>query len=105
MNLRVTLLPGPPQGVKVNFAFTFRTPSRLRIFFPARVGLSVMVVRPADDTTFVDLFSDPVAEPFMKEPHRYYCPDGLHPSGEGYGLWFSALMGAVPLKTLLGIDG
>ena len=51
--------------------------------------------------TFIDLFRDPSEDPFVKEPKRYYCADGLHPSGEGYGLWFSALMGAVPLKTFL----
>jgi lysophospholipase L1-like esterase len=54
--------------------------------------------------TFVDLFRDPSEDPFVKEPQRYYCADGLHPSGEGYGLWFSALMGAVPLKRFLGGD-
>jgi lysophospholipase L1-like esterase len=54
--------------------------------------------------TFVDLFRDPAEDPFVKEPHRYYCPDGLHPSDEGYGLWFTTLMGAVPLNTFLGTD-
>lgn len=54
--------------------------------------------------TFVDLFRDPSEDPFVKEPRRYYCADGLHPSGEGYGIWFTALMGAVPLKTFLGTD-
>ena len=54
--------------------------------------------------TFVDLFRDPSEDPFVKEPKRYYCADGLHPSGEGYGLWFTTLMGAVPLKTFLGVD-
>jgi lysophospholipase L1-like esterase len=54
--------------------------------------------------TFVDLFRDPAEDPFVKEPQRYYCPDGLHPSDEGYGLWFTTLMGAVPLNTFLGTD-
>jgi lysophospholipase L1-like esterase len=54
--------------------------------------------------TFVDLFRDPSEDPFVKEPKRYYCADGLHPSDEGYGLWFTTLMGAVPLKTFLGSD-
>lgn len=54
--------------------------------------------------TFVDLFREPSEDPFVKEPHRYYCADGLHPSGEGYGIWFTALMGAVPLTTFLGND-
>jgi lysophospholipase L1-like esterase len=54
--------------------------------------------------TFVDLFREPSEDPFVREPQRYYCADGLHPSGEGYGLWFTTLMGAVPLKTFLGVD-
>jgi len=54
--------------------------------------------------TFVDLFRDPSEDPFVKEPKKYYCPDGLHPNGEGYGIWFTTLMGAVPLKTFLGVD-
>jgi lysophospholipase L1-like esterase len=67
------------------------------------VRLHAIVKRVTEEmgVTFVDLFHDPAAEPFVKEPHRYYCPDGLHPSGEGYGIWFTALMGAVPLKSLL----
>lgn len=54
--------------------------------------------------TFVDLFRDPSEDPFVKEPRRYYCADGLHPSGEGYALWFTALTGAVALNTFLGGD-
>lgn len=70
------------------------------------VRLHAVVKRVTDElgVTFVDLFHHPAADSFVKEPKRYYCPDGLHPSGEGYGLWFTALMGAVPLKTFLGID-
>ena len=50
---------------------------------------------------FVDLYRDPTTEPFVKEPRRYYCPDGLHPSGEGYAIWFSALIASVPLARFL----
>ena len=42
-----------------------------------------------------------VSPPFVKEPHRYYCPDGLHPSGEGYALWFATLVAQVPLARFL----
>jgi hypothetical protein len=37
----------------------------------------------------------------VQEPHRYYCPDGLHPSGEGYALWFATLVAQVPLTRFL----
>lgn len=50
---------------------------------------------------FVDLYRHPTTEPFVKEPRRYYCPDGLHPSGEGYAIWFSALLASVPLARFL----
>ena len=58
------------------------------------VRIHAVVKRVTDElgVTFVDLFRDPDEDPFVKEPHRYYCADGLHPSGEGYGLWFAALM-------------
>jgi lysophospholipase L1-like esterase len=71
------------------------------------VRLHAVVERVTEElgVTFVDLFRDPSEDPFVKEPHRYYCADGLHPSGEGYGIWFAALSGVVPLKTLLGMDG
>ena len=70
------------------------------------VRIHAVVKRVTDElgVTFVDLFRDPDEDPFVKEPHRYYCADGLHPSGEGYGLWFAALMGAVPLKNFLAPD-
>ena len=50
---------------------------------------------------FVDLYRHPTSEPFLREPRRYYCPDGLHPSGEGYAIWFSALLASVPLARFL----
>lgn len=98
----VVLMPGH------NFAvapFFLRGLSPIVTRHAVKVHAVVKRVTAELGVTFVDLFSHPAAEPFVKEPHRYYCPDGLHPSGEGYGLWFAALMGTVPLKTLLGIDG
>ncbi len=51
--------------------------------------------------TFVDLIGSSHEEPFVQEPRRYYCPDGLHPSGEGYAIWFAALIAQVPLARFL----
>jgi lysophospholipase L1-like esterase len=53
------------------------------------------------DVMFVDLYRDPAAEPFIREPRRYYCPDLLHPSGEGYAIWFAVLIAQVPLARFL----
>jgi lysophospholipase L1-like esterase len=94
----VVLMPGQNFGV---------SPFFLRILSPIvsrhakRLHAVVKRVTAEQGVTFVDLFREPGEDPFVKEPHRYYCADGLHPSGEGYGLWFTALLGAVPLKTLL----
>jgi lysophospholipase L1-like esterase len=50
---------------------------------------------------FVDLVGSQHEAPFVREPRRYYCPDGLHPSGEGYAIWFAALMAQIPLARFL----
>jgi hypothetical protein len=54
---RTTLLPVPPHGVKVNRALTRSVPARSSLRIPALVGLSVIVVVPADATSFTDLFN------------------------------------------------
>jgi len=48
------------------------------------------------NVTYVDLFKEPKDEPFSKDPKRFYSADGLHPSGEGYALWFEQLKAALP---------
>jgi lysophospholipase L1-like esterase len=97
----VVLMPGQNFSVA---PFFLRGLSRIVMRHAVRLHAIVKRVTGELGVTFVDLFRDPSECPFVKEPHRYYCADGLHPSGEGYGIWFTALMGAVPLKTLLGID-
>jgi lysophospholipase L1-like esterase len=41
----------------------------------------------AHNVVYVDIFSR--ESPFEDDPERYYASDKLHPSGEGYGFWFS----------------
>ena len=67
------------------------------------VKVHALVKRLAEElgVIFVDLFKPPEEDPFVKEPRRYYCPDGLHPSAEGYGLWFVTLVAQVPLTRFL----
>lgn len=38
--------------------------------------------------TYVNLYTTPAEDPFVREPHIYLSEDGLHPSSEGYRLWF-----------------
>ncbi|MEK9161062.1 MAG: SGNH/GDSL hydrolase family protein [Patescibacteria group bacterium] len=37
---------------------------------------------------YVNLYLPPKEDPFLKYPQTYLAEDGLHPSSEGYGLWF-----------------
>lgn len=42
---------------------------------------------------YVDIFSKP--DVFSSDPHRYYAPDGLHLSGEGYRVWATYILEAL----------
>src|SRR5687768_15344227 len=95
MSDNVVLMPGHNFSVAPFFLRGF---SRVIMWQAVRVHAVVERVTRELGVTFVDLFHDPSAEPFYKEPQRHYCADGLHPSGEGYGVWFATLMMAVPLR-------
>jgi lysophospholipase L1-like esterase len=41
---------------------------------------------------YVDLFEQREKDPFAKDPEKYHAADMLHPSSEGYRIWFERLM-------------
>lgn len=49
----------------------------------------------AESTTagvaYVDLYESKETDPFALEPLKYHAADGLHPSSDGYGLWYAKL--------------
>jgi lysophospholipase L1-like esterase len=47
----------------------------------------------AHGAIYVDLYR--VHDIFRSEPRRYYAPDGLHLTGEGYGCWFDKVKQAI----------
>lgn len=98
----VILMPGHNFSVA---PFFLRGISRLIMWHAMRIHTMVKRVAPELDVIFVDLFSHPNGDAFVQEPRRYYCPDGLHPSGEGYALWFAALVAQVPLARFLAERG
>lgn len=51
---------------------------------------------------YVDLYEAPGASPFRQHPAIYYAADGLHPSGEGYRLWYERLLERSSLARTLG---
>ena len=72
----------PAFPIPINWIYSWRT-KRVRALFlelTAREGID-----------YVDLFDPSAENPFYREPERFYAGDGLHPSGEGYRLWFERL--------------
>jgi lysophospholipase L1-like esterase len=43
------------------------------------------------DFSYVDLFDEPEDDPFVENPETYTAADSLHPSNEGYALWYNKL--------------
>lgn len=98
LNAHVILMPGQNFSVA---PFFLRPISRVVMWHATKIHAMVERVTAELGVTFVDLFRDPNEDPFVQEPRRYYCPDGLHPSGEGYALWFATLVAQVPLTRFL----
>ena len=44
--------------------------------------------------TRINLFFEPADDPFLTDAKRFFASDGLHPSGDGYGLWSEKLYSA-----------
>ena len=40
---------------------------------------------------YIDLFTAQVDDVFASDPKRYYAADFLHPSSEGYGVWYEVI--------------
>jgi len=55
----------------------------------------------ASGADYVDLFDDPKSELLQNDPSRYYAADGLHLSGEGYGIWYQQLSESTELPERL----
>ncbi len=58
--------------------------------------------RERTDVHLVDLRMRRDRDPFRLAPRRYYSPDGIHPSADGYALWFAQITRQVPLFAQLG---
>jgi lysophospholipase L1-like esterase len=94
----VVLMPGHDFSVA---PFFLRPISKAIKWQAVKVHAIVKRVTTELDVMFVDLVGHPTSEAFIREPRRYYCPDGLHPSGEGYAIWFAAILAHVPLARFL----
>ena len=98
----VILMPGHDFSVA---PFFLRGIKRLILWHAVRIHAIVKRVSAEAGVIFVDLFRDPGNDAFVREPRRYYCADGLHPSGEGYAIWFAALLAQAPIARFLAENG
>ena len=98
MSANVVLMPGHNFSVA---PFFLRPISWFIARHAARLHPIIKSVTSALAIPFVDLIGSTHETPFVREPRRFYCPDGLHPSGEGYAIWFAALLAQVPLARFL----
>jgi len=62
----------------------------------AHMRTQFMAVAQADNVAYVDLYNIP--DPFSSDPSRYYAPDGLHLTGEGYGFWFDQVQKTIQAR-------
>lgn len=44
---------------------------------------------------YVDLFESRETDPFFLEPLKYHAGDGVHPSSDGYAIWYGKLKNAM----------
>lgn len=48
-----------------------------------------------NDFVYVDLFDEPADDPFLRDRAKYFAHDNIHPSGDGYGIWYDRLRTAL----------
>ncbi len=47
---------------------------------------------------YINLYAEPANDLFITQPLVYFSPDGLHPSSEGYRLWFEKVLDNLIVK-------
>jgi lysophospholipase L1-like esterase len=77
----------------VSWIYTWRTRSARAAFMEAAKDHGAQ---------YVDLFRERGQGIFEDDPPRYYAPDFLHPSGDGYAVWYREIRRQTDLDIVLG---
>jgi lysophospholipase L1-like esterase len=77
----------------VSWMYTARTRKARAVFMDASRKLGIQ---------YVDLFREKGNELFLGDFDRYYTPDYLHPSSEGYRVWYEELKKQTEIVGILG---
>ncbi|QJR14843.1 SGNH/GDSL hydrolase family protein [Usitatibacter palustris] len=95
LGAKVILMPGG------NFAMSpfFFWPAQHILMWRIQ-EIRAMLDRLAKETgaTFVDLVCEPERDPFLKEPHRFFSEDLIHPTADGYAFYFTQLLEKAALQ-------
>lgn len=64
-----------------------------RIYEARSRAVRTLYIHKAKETgaLYVDLFTERENDPFLKNAGKFYSPDFLHPSGDGYRWWYQRL--------------
>ena len=54
-----------------------------------------MRVAKENGAVYVDLYTERENDPFFQDVKKFYAPDFLHASGEGYGIWYEKIRDAM----------
>ena len=77
----------------ISWIYTARTREVRAIFMDVSRALGIQ---------YVDLFRERENELFLNDPDRYYTPDYLHPSSEGYRIFYEELRKQTSIVEILG---
>jgi len=76
----------------INWIYTKRTQKVRSVF---------MLVSREKGIEYVDLFQDKGKDPFVQDPDRFFTSDLLHPSSQGYAMWYEELKAQTSLPAIL----
>jgi len=80
-----------PGGNVGNAPFFFAPLSWIMTSRSRELHAMVRASAAARGAVYVNLFKEAADDPFVRDPQRLHAADGLHPSDDGYALWYSEL--------------
>ena len=99
---QVIVVPAPNVGNAPIF------PPPLSWLFSHRARMLHRLVRSSAakvGAAYVNLYRRRADDPFASDPQRLIALDHLHPSDEGYAVWFDELESQAPLSRFIGMVG
>ncbi len=60
-----------------------------------RVNAAIQKLVIKHEIAYADLYAKKHEDPFMKDKARYFAKDGIHPTSEGYSLWYIKIRKAI----------